>query len=553
MLHKSQIVRNNILLYGLIGGIITVTSGLLVILYPTLLRTVIKSQMQITEDENAVTKTWMDVPLPMYFSVYLFTIDNPRQFIRGAKAKIREMGPYVYKKHQWKEIISWSPDHESVKYWSKSSYTFDIERTVGSRNDQIIIVNVPIYVLAAIIKGLIDKLPLSTLTAPAAFRIINRLFMNHSERIVKRLTVGQLIEGYRLSILDTIDTVVKPLKLLGINIPDFGMPNNRFGILNGKNNSKSGPYEVLTGQGDTQFLKVISYENKRRFNYYDKRKCNMFNGTDGSNMGSFLHKEDTLYVFNAAACRSIYATYSGVSHVNGIPSWRYVLPANLFGSPQKNPDNRCYCRTPHIPDACDGIFYVGQCLSGAPLALSYPHLMYASRRLTQTIDGLHPNRELHESYFDIEPTLGTPMKGAARLQMNLLMQPIDLLDDFKYIREAVIPFVWFEESTQIEGNFIWLMRLAVYSMMTIEYGSVISFCLGLLVLCFTIGYTFKHWKYLTPGTSDDQSNKENKHKFADNLRDYYGTQTTPIADIRAKDAVNFKLQRMHFSPPGSID
>lgn len=84
--------------------------------------------------------------------------------------------------------------------------------------------------MASVIKGLIDDLPLSFAIAPVAFGFANVLFMTHGEGLIKRLTVGQLINGYKFSILETIDTLTKPLTWFGIELPDTGMPNNRYGV-----------------------------------------------------------------------------------------------------------------------------------------------------------------------------------------------------------------------------------------------------------------------------------------------------------------------------------
>ena len=41
----------------------------------------------------------------------------------------------------------------------------------------------------------------------------------------------------------------------------------------------------------------------RALDFYKDPKCNLLNGTDGTSMGSFLTKDDVLYVFNGDACR----------------------------------------------------------------------------------------------------------------------------------------------------------------------------------------------------------------------------------------------------------
>ncbi|CAG2175832.1 unnamed protein product, partial [Oppiella nova] len=248
---------------------------------------------------------------------------------------------------------------------------------------------------------------------------VNVLFMTHGEGLLRQVTAAQLIEGYPFRILDTIDVVTKPLAWFGIKLPDTGMPQNKFGLLHVKNFTKGGPYEVYTGQGGTKFLKFVTYKDKRTLDFYKDPKCNLLNGTDGTSMGSFLTKDDVLYVFNGDACRSIYARYKGPSSVKGIPAWRFVLPADLFASPKKNPANRCFCTTPKDPDMCDGIFDVGPCQSGAPLAYSFPHLMHAGPKVRANVEGMRPDPDKHETFFDVEPV--SCLSGSGRMPSTLAL------------------------------------------------------------------------------------------------------------------------------------
>ncbi len=119
--------------------------------------------------------------------------------------------------------------------------------------------------MAYVIKNLVDDLPLSFAIAPVAFGFANILFATHGEGFLKKLTVGQLLNGYKFTILDKIDTLTKPLTWFGIKLPDNGMPGNKFGILHISNYTKGEPYEVYTGQGNTadKFLKYVSYQNKK--------------------------------------------------------------------------------------------------------------------------------------------------------------------------------------------------------------------------------------------------------------------------------------------------
>lgn len=89
--------------------------------------------------------------------------------------------------------------------------------------------------------------------------------------------------------------------------------------------------------------------------------------------------------------------------MRGIPTWRFVLPKTLFAGPNKNPANKCFCTTPEDYEKCDGIFDIGPCQMGAPLAFSFPHLWHTSNKIQSGVDGMNPDPEKHESFFDVNP------------------------------------------------------------------------------------------------------------------------------------------------------
>lgn len=117
--------------------------------------------------------------------------------------------------------------------------------------------------MANMARNMVAQLPLSFIIAPVASWLVRILFSTHEESLVKELTVEQLLNGYPFTILDTIDTMTKPLTWFGVTLPDTGMPDNKFGFLWTKNNTKGGPFEAYTGQKDTQLLKLITYRGQR--------------------------------------------------------------------------------------------------------------------------------------------------------------------------------------------------------------------------------------------------------------------------------------------------
>ena len=62
-------------------------------------------------------------------------------------------------------------------------------------------------------------------------------------------------------------------------------------------------------------------------------------------------------------CRSVFSQYERDSSVNGIKSWRYVVPGSIFQSPINNENNKCFCDNPGLIFCQhDGALLVSPCL-----------------------------------------------------------------------------------------------------------------------------------------------------------------------------------------------
>ena len=131
----------------------------------------------------------------------------------------------------------------------------------------------------------------------------------------------------------------------------------------------------------------------------------IFRGTDGFAYPPNLSKSDKIYVFNRDLCRSIPLEFSEeIKDANDIPGYRFVPPANLFGTPQENPDNACFCNNPNgICDTPSGVFNVSACQYGSPTLLSWPHFFQAEQSLRDAVKGMKPNKDKHQFYIDVQP------------------------------------------------------------------------------------------------------------------------------------------------------
>lgn len=104
--------------------------------------------------------------------------------------------------------------------------------------------------------------------SPFVYGITSVLLMLHSEGIFIRSTPRKILMGYPVNLLDTAETMLRPLSIAGVKpsdiIPFEDLPNNSFGILNGKNHTPIGPWEVFTGvnKSKQKYTETISFKNQ---------------------------------------------------------------------------------------------------------------------------------------------------------------------------------------------------------------------------------------------------------------------------------------------------
>ena len=163
--------------------------------------------------------------------------------------------------------------------------------------------------LGSIIPKVIDNLPFPPLpffdTLP--YRAVNRFIDSHKQSLFINTTVRELLYGYKLDILDTAEGFANTLSSWGTSdfMPREFFPNNSFGILNGRNGTLDGPFEVYTGLGGTQdlFGYFKTWKNKTKVDWWNTEECNTISGTDGTIWPPFVNKDERLNFFVPDVCR----------------------------------------------------------------------------------------------------------------------------------------------------------------------------------------------------------------------------------------------------------
>lgn len=146
-----------------------------------------------------------------------------------------------------------------VNFTERRYFYFDDEKTSASLDDNITVVNVPYAALSTLLPKYVDTMPSFPvfggfgIFSHMSYRSINHFLEKHNQHLFINTTIRELLYGYKLDILDTAESYSGFFSKFGFDImPTKFMPDNKFGILNGRNGTPDGPYEMYTGLNGTR-------------------------------------------------------------------------------------------------------------------------------------------------------------------------------------------------------------------------------------------------------------------------------------------------------------
>ncbi|XP_073975119.1 sensory neuron membrane protein 2-like isoform X2 [Rhodnius prolixus] len=232
-----------------------------------------------------------------------------------------------------------------------------------------------------------------------------------------------------------------------------------------KNTSYDGLFEVNRGVKEFASIgKIVSVDHKTALNNWKGDFCNKFAGSyDFTLLPPFVTKDSSFKIFSTDICSSAPVVYSGKAEYRGISGLRFKIAPEFMGNTTKYPQNSCYCSgsignltsSGECPPL--GTLNLAPCMN-IPALVSYPHLLHTSPLYQSLVDGLKPNKTLHETFFDIEPTTGVPLKGYKRFQLNVLAKPSSAIRVLKDTKLALFPILWMEEGAEIGEDQVNILR-----------------------------------------------------------------------------------------------
>jgi len=375
----------------------------------------------------------------------------------NATPKFQEVGPYVYEEKRVKYEIQHHHDRDTVSYRQNVTYTFRRDMSVGPETDSFTILNAPLFAVATILHTIPEK------DLPLPHRSFIELFMGplSGDKFLKEhITVRDVVFGVRLNFVYDIALYLVE-NLLGVYLPPE-IQDGKFGPLLNKNGTNSdGLWEIYSGVKDqTKFGRIRTINGVETIGpgtwwKEDRVRCNDFKGGDGIFSPPRMTEKSLVYMYAPEICREVWAPFEKKIKVKGIPGYRFRATKELLASPNEYKDNDCYCDPkprPPIDPTCapSGVCRLRTCKTGVPVAFTKPHFLQADPSIFETMEGMHPDRELHESYIDIIPEVGIPLGGSRRVQLSIELQPFPTMgSQFATIPKIFWPYLWVEETAEI--------------------------------------------------------------------------------------------------------
>ncbi|KAK0166885.1 hypothetical protein PV327_004356 [Microctonus hyperodae] len=419
-------------------------------------------------------------PIRAVYRIHIFNYTNVDDYESGKakKLKVEDTGPYIYRETLTRVNQVFHPNG-SVSFQEKRSFQWE----GGSPDDETIIVpNVPLLTALSIMK---DE------------NLINQWVFSKTLGFLKSkafvsVSAGGFLWGYE----DNIFGLGKFLQKLPESIRF-----NKFGVLAHKNGVSSDTITIHTGANDMSkigMIQLINGKNKSK-QFWNDEKCDRVHGSLGIIFppGTFDSPNATIDVYSLDMCRTLSLRRQGTGTSFGIPSFSFKPPTDIF-SLSPSSENYCYCpeSSPGVKTSrqCPpaGLVNSSACSFNLPFLASFPHFYTGDKILTEKIDGLNPQAELHESCAELHPRLGVLIGGYSRMQINIQAQKAENVPYLHPIEDGqILPLLWLEVGIDnipepMLRKFSHAYFTAATAEISIQSGSIMGIVLPLCTLFYII-------------------------------------------------------------------
>lgn len=437
-------------------------------------------------------------PYVLCFFFLSLSVSNPEAILASNLTKpiVTEHGPYVYRKFKVKFDFLYGEDYDNrqtLQFREWTYYEFDSTQTDPSLNpyvDTYTTFNLPFQAVTNALKGLLF-LEWSNIEAQcpeyAGSNDMARLFTSTR-------TVQELMFGY-------IDCITK-----AVGLPASGLtPANTFPGLLGTNVLPANvtstanltafitPDVIYTGDDDGDYMRQYFEVGLQQYltnplsgdGLWGSTPANRVFGTDGAQFKRNIKEGSTLNAWTDDLMRHAPMVNYDSLHVrdlHGLDLLRFTLDPKILKNVTYVPENAAYYVTQY-----NGILDLSHAKENLPIYMSKPHFLDADAVLVDSIIGMSPNRDLHDTFLDVEPISGATMRANKRLQVNILTSPFSFETSvptfYPNVAQHYTPVTWINENGEISSSKASDFRADVYGALdAIKYINLIPTIIGSIVI-----------------------------------------------------------------------
>ncbi|XP_062868043.1 lysosome membrane protein 2 [Trichomycterus rosablanca] len=443
----------------IIGGFSLFAAGI----FSRMIENKIKKEITLTEGSR-VFQSWKNPPPPVFMEFFFFNVTNPDEFMAGAKPRLTHMGPYTYREYRPKENVTFVENGTKVSALTTKSFVFVREMSAGDPSEDLVTtINIPAV-------AVMNKLKEVSFWARSSISIYissigTTMFMTH--------TVDELLWGFKDPLLSRLHSIKPEV-------------DENFGLMLNKNGSNDGEFVYFTGEDNyLDYGRVDTWKGQKMTTFWGTDQSNMINGSDGSAFHPFLTKEERLNVFTPDLCRSIYMLFEKEVKVKGIPAYRFTPPRDVLASGKNNPENKGFCLD---KKKCldDGVLNVAVCRKGAPVVVSFPHFYLADKKYVDALEGISPVHEQHQTYLDLNPTAGVPVRASKKAQINIMLDRVTGFPMTKNFNGTIFPIMFLNESVVIDDASAHKLQKLLFIVNLVPNFPFILVALGVLLILISI-------------------------------------------------------------------
>ncbi|XP_054280593.1 scavenger receptor class B member 1-like isoform X4 [Macrosteles quadrilineatus] len=441
------------------GVFLTMVLGLFALTFGSLLIVIdpydIIFKMKVRMSEGSETfEMWKKPPIKLVLKVYLFNVTNQDEYMSGKdeKLKFEQVGPYAYSEDMSHGNVSFNANG-TMNAIPLHPLTWLPELSNGTEEDLLILPNIALLSIANVMND-------------AAFFTrmgLNLLIRQTNSQPLVKMTAKEFMFGYKSTLLS-----------LGNKFMPSWISFDKLGLIDRMYNFKGDTSTVFTGENDLSLSGLFdNYNGLPYLPQWEGAPCNAVSGaSDGTKFPALIKPNDTILFFRKSLCRSMPLVRVGEEYRQGINGYRYVFRKQALDNGHNDTSNKCFCRKGNCLPA--GLIDVTDCYYGFPIALSYPHFMDGDEELVNNVEGIHPDPNLHSTFFVINPESGLPLQLSVKMQINMALGDLSSIANSKLFSHLVLPMLWTDIyfdglPTSLAAKFYIYLRVGPIAQMVFTY------------------------------------------------------------------------------------